>query len=536
MVLNRLLSRPELFSRHVIGRELRPYQAEVVRAVLDSVWRRRGLTFTVMLGRQMGKNELSAHLECYLLNLFRRRGGTIIKAAPTFRPQAVLSRLRLREVLDNPLNRRAYRLSGGYTFELGRARLALLSGAPEANVVGATANVLLEIDEAQDFSAEKYDRDFRPMGATANVTAVLYGTAWTLDSLLERERQRNLELERQDGIRRHFQYDWRALAALSPEYAAYVEAERARLGASHPLFRTQYELETLADEGRLLSAEGRAQLQGTHARLERPRPGCRYVAGVDLAGEAGLGAPGALLCAPTCGGDSLVRRAEPGRDSTVVTIGEVGPNPPAPFPNREGGDAAPIPAVGASQGAETSFQLAEGGASWREGVGGEGLLPTMRVVQHYWWTGRGQAELYGQLLDLLRAWDVSRVAVDASGLGAGVASFLQRALGERVEQVVFGQASKSRLGFELLAAINRGGLKLYGEDGSPEHGEFWRQLRAARASLRANQTLSFYVPGAEGHDDFVMSLALCLHAAEGVAAVAPAATILEAGDVLGEEW
>ncbi|MHB0877702.1 MAG: hypothetical protein ACYC5O_16825, partial [Anaerolineae bacterium] len=195
----RLLADPALFSRHVIGRSLRPYQVEVIRAVLDSVWHKRGLTFTVMLARQMGKNELSAHLECYLLNLYRRRGGTIVKAAPTFRPQAVLSRSRLREVLDNCWNRGAYRLSGGYTFELGRARLTLLSGAPEANVVGATANILLEIDEAQDFAAEKYDRDFRPMGATANVTTVLYGTAWTPDSLLEREKRRNLERERQDG-------------------------------------------------------------------------------------------------------------------------------------------------------------------------------------------------------------------------------------------------------------------------------------------------------------------------------------------------
>lgn len=494
---------PALFSRFVIGRELRPYQLEVVRAVLASVWGKRGLTFTVMLGRQMGKNELSAHLECYLLNLFRRRGGALIKAAPTFRPQAVLSRRRLREVLDNPWNRRGYRLQGGYTFELGRARLTLLSGAPEANVVGATANVLLEIDEAQDFSPEKYDRDFRPMGATANVTTVLYGTAWTEDGLLEREKRHNLESARQDGVRRHFQYDWRTLAALSPEYGAYVEGERDRLGKRHPLFRTQYELEVLHDEGRLLSAEQRAQLWGEHERQTVPRPGARYVAGVDWAGG-----PSALTAcqegetlrfaqgdALREGGisDTAVRRREPGRDSTVVTIGEVAHSP-------------------------------EGGR-----------FPTLRVVQHYWWTGRPQVEAYAQLLDLLRTWDVRRVAVDATGMGAGTADFLEAELGERVDKVVFTQGSKSRLGYELLAAVNRGGLKVYRKDGSPEAGEFRRQMAAARADLRANRTLSFYVPEAEGHDDFVMSLALCLRAA-GETSVAPAGTVLAAGDVLEEEW
>ena len=45
---------------------LRPYQLTIGRAVLDSVRRRRGLTFTVDIARQGGKNELSAHLELEL--------------------------------------------------------------------------------------------------------------------------------------------------------------------------------------------------------------------------------------------------------------------------------------------------------------------------------------------------------------------------------------------------------------------------------------------------------------------------------------
>ena len=37
---------------------LRPYQREVALAVLDSVFHRRGLTFSVEMARQGGKNEL----------------------------------------------------------------------------------------------------------------------------------------------------------------------------------------------------------------------------------------------------------------------------------------------------------------------------------------------------------------------------------------------------------------------------------------------------------------------------------------------
>jgi hypothetical protein len=109
-----------------------------------------------------------------------------------------------------------------------------------ASVVGNTAHILLEIDESQDVSKEKYTRDFKPMGSTTNVTTVHYGTAWDDTTLLEEVKQHKLELERKDGIRRHFRYDWQEVAKYNPDYLAYIEAERERLGENHPLFRTQY--------------------------------------------------------------------------------------------------------------------------------------------------------------------------------------------------------------------------------------------------------------------------------------------------------
>jgi len=48
----------------------------------------------------------------------------------------------------------------GYIVELGAASVQFLSADTESNVVGATASLLLEIDEAQDVAEEKYLRDF----------------------------------------------------------------------------------------------------------------------------------------------------------------------------------------------------------------------------------------------------------------------------------------------------------------------------------------------------------------------------------------
>jgi hypothetical protein len=60
---------------------LRPYQVEAGRAVLDSVFNGRGLTISVMMARQGGKNELSARLEVLLLTAHLLIDADAIKCA-----------------------------------------------------------------------------------------------------------------------------------------------------------------------------------------------------------------------------------------------------------------------------------------------------------------------------------------------------------------------------------------------------------------------------------------------------------------------
>ncbi len=520
--LRRLLADIDLFSRHVVGMPLRPYQIEPARAILDSVFHRRGRTFTVMMSRQAGKNELSAQLEAYLLNLFQRTGGVIVKAAPTFRPQIVNSILRLERALENGLNRGRWSRQLGSMVQLGRARVSFYSGEPESHVVGATASLLLEIDEAQDFDEEKYLRDFRPMGATTNVTTVLYGTAWTADTLLERTRYENLRLEAADGERRDFRYPWHVVAEHNADYRAYVEAEMARMGPEHPLIRTQYLLDSIESAGRLFSDTQLAQLHGEHARLVSPvlrqpqgersvhgepvepqgeRDSTIYVAGIDVAGEDEEAE------------DAVLRSLKPRKDSTAVTICAVSWDRSVPLPPQweRLGEGSPD---------SRRLDHADGPTSFT--VVGKGVAPSVslsepaiRIVQHYWWTGRKHRELFPQLVDLLKnVWRCRAVVVDATGVGAGVASFLVGALPGAARPFLFTAASKSALGYGLLSAVNGGRLKMYA-DASPESAEFWQEMELARTALHENQRLSFYVDPREGHDDLLMSAALAVEAAAG---------------------
>ena len=441
---------------------LRHYQREVALAVLDSVLGRRGLTFSVEIARQGGKNELSAQLELLLLTLYMAQPRNLIKCSPSFKPQTVISMMRLKDRLNDAGFGGIWAAELGYIIRLGSARAVFLSPDESANVVGNTAHILLEIDESQDVSKEKYSKEFRPMGATANVTTVHYGTTWDDSTLLEEVKQTNLDLEKRDGIKRHFRYDWREVARHNPDYLAYVDAERQRLGEDHPYFLTQYRLLPIHGGGGYLSVQQRAQLSGEHSRQHQPSRTKVYIAGIDLAGEVEEG-EGARL-----------RALKPRRDSTVVTIGE----------------------LDFSQCSEVIRQ------------------PLVRVVEHYRWTGRKHSELYPGLVDILKnVWRCRRIAVDATGIGQPVSSFLRQSLGSRVSPFTFTARSKSRLGFNLLAAVNSGRLKVYAADDSAEYREFCFEMEKAKSRYRLNQTMDFYVDPAEGHDDFLMSLALLVEAA-----------------------
>ena len=174
-------------------------------------------------------------------------------------------------MLDNPAARGNWEVQESTILRWGQTECHFYSGAPTANIVGATADILLELDECQDLTAEKIDRDLLPMVASTNATRVYYGTAWDTDNPLETQKRHNLELEARDGIKRHFEYDWTVLAAISDNYRRFVEGEIARLGIDHPTIQTQYLLHAIDDAGKLFPRAMREALQGS-TRASTPAP------------------------------------------------------------------------------------------------------------------------------------------------------------------------------------------------------------------------------------------------------------------------
>jgi hypothetical protein len=489
------------FSKHVIGLPLRSYQAEPARAIVRSILNGQGLTFAVMMCRQAGKNELSAQLEAYLLNLYQRAGGGIVKASPTFKPQTVNSILRLCDRLENDWNRGRHRRREGYIVELGHARCFFFSADPHSSVVGGTANILLECDEAQDVQETKWDKDFEPMTASTNATRVFYGTAWTSDTLLAKTIAHLSELQRKDGQQRVYTYDADQVGKVVPSYAEHVRDRVAKLGRQHPLIKTQYFLETIDQSGGLFSPQRQALMHGDHKRRHSPIAGRKHVLLIDVGGE------------DEAEGDGISRQLleNPKRDATALTVIEA--------------------LVGAP------YQV-------------QGQLPTYLVRDRKLWIGTRHTALQDQILALVDLWHPIWILIDATGVGAGLASFLAKALGEKVVPVVFSPKTKSDLGWKFVGLVESGRYQDYVDDLAPETRQFWHEVTRCQYAVRpgpghaltwgVTDTPSYDGLIAHGHDDLLVSAALCALLDDFTWPVTGPSAVVNLPDVIAEideaEW
>ncbi len=443
---------------------LRPYQREIALAVKESVLKGLGLTFVVVLPRQSGKNELQAHLFSWLLFRYSGVGGRIVSVSPTFKPQTTNNMDRVRSSLDACVGSRGlWKSSKGYMYSLGAARLQFFSGEPRARVVGATADLLLSVDEAQSILPAKFDRDFDPMTASTNATRIFWGTAWTSDTLLERERRAALQAQQSDGIRRVFYYTADDVRQLVPAYGLHVDRVVASRGRNHPLVRTQYFGETIdAQSGmfnpaRLLLMTAPAVSSPVQEEPQESARGVAFLIDVDgqdeqkfnvLQYDLGLG--------------------NPGRDSTALTVVEI--------------DLSTLSTL---------------------------ERPTYHVVARYSWVGENHLTVFGRIKNLAETWRPQKIVMDATGVGEGLWAMLDRAFPVRVIPVKFTQQEKSEIGWRFLSIIETGRFRdhVHTDEVRLQYSKCICEILPGPA-----RTLRWGVPdgtrGPEGeliHDDFILA-------------------------------
>ena len=128
--------------------------------------------------------------------------------------------------------------------------------------------------------------------------------------------------------------------------------------------------------------------------------------------------------------------------------------------------------------------------------------------------------------------------MDATGVGAGLAAFLDKTFPGRVISFIFTAASKSQLGWDFLSAVETGRFNVFqGDAAHPLLERLWRELGECRyeVGIGAGQALRWGAPpGAGNHDDLVIACALTV-VLDGQTWIVPGGSlILPRGDPLEE--
>ena len=458
-----ILRNVNLFCEEAGGIRLRSYQQQVAEAIVDSAIRGKGLSFVVVFPRQSGKNELQAQIETYLLILYSLTQSEIVKVSPTWKPQSLNAMRRLERVISrNLLTRDRWVKRSGYIYQVGTAMIHFLSGQPTTSIVGATANLLLECDEAQDVEIAKWDKEIAPMAASTNATRVFWGTAWTSRTLLSRELRAARLAQEADGIQRTWLLTADQVGAEVPSYKEFVDEQVSKLGRNNPLVRSQYFSEEIDAEGGMFPLARRILMLGSHKSYEYPRPGNAYALTIDVAGED----EGAT--------DDVTQLANPRRDSTVLTVFEI------QMPNQEDIQRKPV----------------------------------YKVVYRMSWQGVKHRKIYSSIVAMATIWEPVKVIIDATGVGAGLASFLVDKLGSKVVPFEFSSISKSDLGWSFISTIESGRYQEY----RPLDHQMELQLDYCQYQIMdgPGKLMRWGVPdgtrdvatGELVHDDYILSTAL----------------------------
>ena len=510
-LLRKAVADISVFVRECSPIRLRQYQLSPAYAIIRSVLEQAGRSFVVLFPRQSGKNELQAQLECYLLCVFNLMNAEMVKVSPTWKPQTLNAMRRLERVLENnQISKNLWCKESGYIYRCRSARIYFFSGQPRSNIVGATANILLEVDEAQDILPAKFDKDIAPMAASANATRVFWGTAWTSRTLLARELRAARKAEQSDGIQRVFMLTADDVRKEVPAYGIFVDNEVKRLGCNHPMVKTQYFSEEIDAEGGLFPPERVAMMKGSHAPCFEPLDNKLYALALDLAGqdEAVIQNPGDTRAAEEL--------ANPRRDSTALTVFEV--------------DLSSVD---------------------DELIG----KPTYKVVFRKEWVGVKHSSLYSEIKAFAELYHCRFLVVDSTGVGAGMASFLDAAYGEKVIPFDFNIRTKSDLLWDFLGIIDSGRYKDYelplDEDAWGQEvnvincaKKFWEQVEFCQFEILPGpqKRVKWGVPdgtrnpatGELVHDDLLISAALCAALDDKDWSVSAPTFIIQAPDPLDE--
>lgn len=293
----------------LVGYPLRPYQIPLARRIIESVLIEDAATITALAARQSGKSETLCNTVAVLLvllpllarifpnRLAKFKDGLWVGVFAPVADQAetlygrIVDRLtseRAVEFLNDPsIDDAVVAKSHLIRFKRNGSRMRMMTANPRAKIESQSFHLVL-VDEAQDCNDFVIRKSIEPMVAAYAGTVVKTGTPTTRKGDFFAEIRNNKRKALAGGRKDHFEWDWREVAKVSPQYRKTIEKTIERIGEDSDEFQMSFCLRWLLEQG-MFTTETRLEELGDTSVQELIKVWTRtpVVVGIDVARMGG---------------------------------------------------------------------------------------------------------------------------------------------------------------------------------------------------------------------------------------------------------
>jgi hypothetical protein len=306
--VEKLIDKIMKFMVVLVGHDLHPYQKPLARRVIESVVINDGEEITALASRQSGKTETVSDVLATLMVILPllskiypdllgkfKNGLWVGMFAPTEsqaetlfgRTVTRLTSERALEVLGDPEIDDSTKRVGGVTRQIkltnSGSTLTMMTANPRAKIESKSFHVIVidECQEADDFTVSK---SISPMLAYYAGTMIKTGTPTTSKNNFYRSIQLNKRKATGRGAKQnHFQWDWKDVAKVNPDYQKFIKKEMLRIGEDSDEFQMSYNCKWLLERGMFVSSTIMDELGDTSQELVKVWHKTPVVVGIDPA-------------------------------------------------------------------------------------------------------------------------------------------------------------------------------------------------------------------------------------------------------------
>jgi len=296
------------FMKVLVGHELHAYQQPLARRLIESVIINDGEEITALASRQSGKSETIANTVATLMVILPRLAkmypelmgkfgdGIMVGMFAPVQSQVetlysrTVSRLTSESALDvlgdpeiDDMVSKTPGVVRNIRLKNSGSSLMMMTANPRAKIESKSFHLIIidECQEADDFVVAK---SISPMGAYYNATMVKTGTPTTHKNNFYKAIQFNKRRQTgRNAKQNHFQWDWRDVAKVNPNYEKFIKKEMLRINEDSDEFQLSYNCKWLLERGMFVTSSIMDDLGDTSQEIVKSWHRSPVVVGIDPA-------------------------------------------------------------------------------------------------------------------------------------------------------------------------------------------------------------------------------------------------------------